>query len=142
MSVAGVFFLLDREDLGGLVQELWPLDRGVPCERLDDGESLVACRRRVATFGFEPVQEREHPLPVEVGEAQLLGWGCLHVAEPGEQQFDRVSVGRDGLGGQVPFAGEVVGEELRQPPAGQIPAVWVDAAHWSALSRAAGFGMT
>ena len=53
--------LLDRDDLGGLIEELWLLDRGVPGERLDDGEALVAGRRRVATFGFEPVQEREHP---------------------------------------------------------------------------------
>ena len=125
-----------------MVEELWPLDRGVPGERLDHGEALVAGRRRVTAFGLEPVQEREHPRPVEVGEAQLFGWGCLHVAEPGEQQFDRVSVGRDRLGGQVPLAGEVVGEELRQPAAGQIPAGRGDAAHCSAPSRATGSGMT
>jgi hypothetical protein len=49
--------LLDGEDLGGLVEELWPFDRGVPGKRFDDGEALVAGRRRVAAFGFEPVQE-------------------------------------------------------------------------------------
>jgi hypothetical protein len=134
--------LLDGDDLGGLIEELWPLDRGVAGERLDDGESLVAGRRRVAAFGFEPVQEGEHPLPVEVCDPQLFGWGCLHVAEPGEQQFDRVPVGDDGLGGKVPLAGQVVGEELRQPLASKIPAGWGDAAHWSAPSRAAGSGMT
>ena len=129
--------LLDRDDLGGVVEEFWPLDRGVSGERLDHCEALVAGRRRVAAFGLQPVQEREHPLPVEVGEAQLLGRGGLHVAEPGEQQFDRVSVGGDRLGGQVPLAGEVVGEELRQPAAGQLPTVRGDAAHWSPPSRAA-----
>ena len=134
--------LLDGDDLGRLVEELWPLDRGVPGERLDHGEALVAGRRRVTAFGLQPVQEREHPRPVEVCEAQLLGRGSLHVAKPGEQQFDRVSVGRDRLGGQVPLAGEVVGEELRQPAAGQIPVVRGDAAHCSAPSRGAGPGMT
>ena len=134
--------LLDGEDLGRVVEELWPLDRGVPGERLDHGEALVAGRRRVTAFGLQPVQEREHPRPVEVGEAQLFGRGCLHVAKPGEQQFDRVSVGRDRLGGQVPLAGEVVGEELRQPAAGQFPAGWGDAAHGRLLPARAGSGMT
>jgi len=128
--------------LDGLVEELWPLDRGVPGERLDHGEALVAGRRRVTAFALQPVQEREHALPVEVGEAQLLRRGCLRVAEPGEQQFDRVSVGGDRLGGQVPLAGEVLGEELRQPAAGQLPTVRGDADHWSPPSRATGFGMT
>ena len=134
--------LLDGEDSGGLIEELRPLDRDVSGERLDDGEALVARRRRVAAFGLQPVQEGENLRPVEVGKPQLLGWGRLHVAEPGEQQFDRVPVGGDGLGGQVSFAGEVVGEEPRQPPAGQIPAVGVGAAHFLAPFGASGVGMT
>ena len=120
MSVGGIFFCLICEDLGGLVQELWPLDRGVPCERLDDGEALVAGRRRVATFGFEPVQEREYPSPVEVGETQLLGWGCLHVAKPGEQQFDRVPVGRDSPRRGCALPGQMVDEEPGQPASREV----------------------
>lgn len=65
--------LLDGDDLGGLVEELWPLDRGVASERLDGGEALVAGRWRVVAFGLEPVQEGEYPRPVEVREAEFLG---------------------------------------------------------------------
>ena len=37
---------------------------------------------------------------------------------------------------------KVLGEELRQPAAGQLPGGWGDAAHCSAPSRATGPGMT
>ena len=134
--------LLDGDDLGALVEELWPFDRGIPDKRFDDGEALVAGRRRVAAFGFEPVQEAEHGGAIEVGEAQLFGWCSLLVAEPGEQQPDGVSIGGDGLGGQVPLPGQVVGEEFRQPLAGQVPAGWVHAAHGSSASGVTGSGMT
>lgn len=41
--VAGGGFLLpDGEDLGGLAEELRPLDRGVTGKRLDHGQALVA----------------------------------------------------------------------------------------------------
>jgi hypothetical protein len=135
--------LLDGDDLGRLVEELWPLDRGVAGERLDHGEALVAGRWRVVAFGLQPVQEREHAGSVEVGEAQLVGRDRLRVAKPGKQQLDRVSVGGDRLSRQVPLASEVVGEEPGQPAAGELPAGRVvDAAHWSPPSRGAGPGMT
>ena len=115
--------LLDGEDLGGLVEELWPFDRGVPDKRFDDGEALVAGRRRVAAFGFEPVQEARARCSRSRSERRSFSGGdAVLVAEPGEQQFDGVSIGGDGLGGQVPLAGQVVGEEFRQPLAGQVPA--------------------
>ena len=134
--------LLDGDDLGGLVEELWPFDRGIPDKRFDDGEALVAGRRRVAAFGLEPVQEAEHGGAIEDGEAQFFGWCSLLVTEPGEQQPDGVSIGGDGLGGQVPLPGQVVSEEFRQPLAGQVPAGWVDAAHGSNASGVTGSGMT
>jgi hypothetical protein len=127
---------------GGLVEELRPFDRGVAGERFDHGEPLVAGRRRVTAFGLQPVQEREHPLAVEVGEAQLLRWDGFDVAKPGEQQFDRVSVGGDRLRGQVALAGEMIGQEPGKPAAGEIPTVWGDRAHCSAPCAADVFGMT
>ena len=118
----GGFLLLDSDDLGGLAGELWPLDGGVADERPDGGQALVPGGRRVAALSLQPVQERQDPRPVDVGEAQFPGRDCLHVAEPGEQQPDRVPVGRDGLGRHVPLGGQVAGEEPRQPPAGQVAA--------------------
>ena len=38
----GGLLLLDGEDLGGLAEELWPLDGGVADERPDGGQALVS----------------------------------------------------------------------------------------------------
>ena len=38
----GDFLLLDGDDLGGLAEELWPLDGGVADERPDSGQALVS----------------------------------------------------------------------------------------------------
>ena len=110
----------DREDLGDLVEVVGLLDGGVAAERLDHREALVAGGGRAAPLGFQPVQEPQDAGPVDVGQAQPLGWYALGVVEPGEEQLDRVSVRGDGPGRGRALPGEVIGEELRQPAPGQI----------------------
>jgi hypothetical protein len=131
--------LPDREDLGDLVEVVGLLDGGVAAKRLDHCEALVAGGRRAAPLGFQPVQEPQDAGPVDVGQAQLLGWYVLGVFEPGEQQLHRVSVGRDGPGRGRAFPGQVVGEEPRQPAPGQIRGRRRPPGH---DSSSAGVGMT
>ncbi|HEY6295731.1 MAG TPA: hypothetical protein VIX15_08710 [Streptosporangiaceae bacterium] len=80
----GGLLLPDREDLGDLVEPFGLLDGGVAAKRLDHREALVAGGRRTAPPGLQPVQEPQHPGPVDVGQAQLLGRYALCVLEPGE----------------------------------------------------------
>ena len=88
--------LPDREDLGELVEVVGLFGGGVAAKRLDHREALVAGGRRAAPFDLQPVQEPQHPGPVDVGQAQPLRRDVLGVAQPGEQQFQRVSVGGHG----------------------------------------------
>jgi hypothetical protein len=53
--------LPDREYLGDLVQVGGLLDGGVPAERLDHREALVAGGRRAAALGLQPAQEPQDP---------------------------------------------------------------------------------
>jgi hypothetical protein len=106
--------------LGELVEMVGLLDGGVAAKRLDHGEALVAGGRRAAPLGFQPVQEPQDAGPVDVDQAQPLGRHVLGVFEPDQQQLDRVPVGVDGPGRGRALSGQVVDEELCQPPPGQI----------------------
>lgn len=69
-----------------------------PVERADRGQPLIAGRHAVSPADFEPVQEPCDGGGVDPVEGEPFGWDGPVVAEVGDQQFERVAVGRDRVG--------------------------------------------
>lgn len=67
-------------------------------ERADRGQALIAGRRAVVPAGLQPVQEPGDRGDVEVIEGEFFRWDGSVVAEEDDQEFERVAVGRDGVG--------------------------------------------
>ena len=91
----GFFLGRDREDVlaaghPGRVLRLQP-----PEERADRRQALVAGRDAVVPFGLQPVQEPGDGGGVDEIEGELVGRDGSVVAEEGDQQLERVPVGRD-----------------------------------------------
>jgi hypothetical protein len=61
-----------------------------PVERADRGQALVAGGDAVVPFGFQPVQEPGDGVGVDAVEGELVGRDGPDVAEPADQQLERV----------------------------------------------------
>ena len=69
-----------------------------PEKRADRCQALVAGRDAVVPFGLEPVEEPGDGGGVDVIEGELVRRDEPVVAEEGDQQLERVTVGRDRAG--------------------------------------------
>ena len=78
---------------------------------VDGGEPLAAGPPGVVPLVFEHGQETCHRRGVDVGEIEVGGPGAGLLADPGEQEPERVAVGRDGVRAGAALGDEVIGEE-------------------------------
>jgi hypothetical protein len=103
--------LRDRQDLARGVGSVGDERQRIAVEGVDRGQARVACRRAVAPFVVEVVEERADGDGVEVVDREAE-WGLLRLL-CGEQQqeFDRVPVGRDGLRAGLQLPDQPFGEE-------------------------------
>jgi hypothetical protein len=80
-------------------------------QRVDRGQPGVAGADAVAAVVFEVVEERADQRRVEVGDLERGGLPAGLAGCEGQEQPERVAVGRDGVRAGSSLAGQVVGEE-------------------------------
>jgi hypothetical protein len=94
----GLFLGGDGEDVLAAGQLGGVLGLQPPAERADRREALVAGRHAVVPAGLQPVQEPDDGGGVDAVQGEPFGRDGAVVAEEEDQQFERVAVGRDGVG--------------------------------------------
>jgi hypothetical protein len=83
-------------------------------ERADRGQPLVAGRGAVVPVFLQVAEERRDGAGVDVVEGELARRDRSLVAEPGDEELERVAVGGDRVGRAAAEPGQVGGEEAAQ----------------------------
>jgi hypothetical protein len=109
--LAGRLARLDGQDPGDERGVLGVAEGRMQEQGVDRGEPLAAGPARVVPLVFEHCQEPGYRRGVDVGEIEAGGPGAALLADPSEQEPERVAVGRDGVRAGAALGDEVVGEE-------------------------------